>query len=88
MLAKKRDGLIIGSACEQGELYQAILNHEPEEKIEEIASFYDYLEIQPNGNNAFMLRSTREIHEHINTEEDLIQINKKIIALAKRTNNR
>lgn len=82
MLAQKRDGLIIGSACEQGELYQAILNKEPEEKIEEIASFYDYLEIQPNGNNAFMLRSTRDIHEDINTEEDLININKKIIALA------
>lgn len=82
MLAKKRDGLIIGSACEQGELYQAILNKEPEEKIEEIASFYDYLEIQPNGNNAFMLRSTRDIHENIHTEEDLININKKIISLA------
>ena len=81
LLAKKRDGLIIGSACEQGELYQAILSNEPEEKIEEIASFYDYLEIQPNGNNAFMINSARELHEKINSEEDLIKINKKIIAL-------
>lgn len=82
MLAQKRDGLIIGSACEQGELYNAIINEEPEEKLEEIASFYDYLEIQPNGNNAFMLRSTKDIHEKINTENDLININKKIVALA------
>lgn len=82
MLAKKRDGLIIGSACEQGEVYQAILNKLPEEEIEKIASFYDYLEIQPNGNNAFMIRSTKELHQDVNSEEDLVNINKKIIALA------
>lgn len=82
MLAKKRDGLIIGSACEQGEVYQAILNKLPEEEIEKIASFYDYLEIQPNGNNAFMIRSTKELHQDVNSEDDLININKKIIALA------
>lgn len=82
MLAKKRDGIIIGSACEQGELYQAILNHEPEDKIREIADFYDYLEIQPNGNNEFMIRSTKELHENIHGEQDLIDINKKIISLA------
>lgn len=82
MLAQKRDGLIIGSACEQGEVYQAILNKLPEEEIEKIASFYDYLEIQPNGNNAFMINSTRDIHQDIHSEKDLIEINKKIIALA------
>lgn len=82
MLAKKRDGLIIGSACEQGEVYQAILNKLPEEEIEKIASFYDYLEIQPNGNNAFMINSVRDIHQDIHSEKDLIEINKKIIALA------
>ncbi len=81
LLAQKRDGLIIGSACEQGELYQAILAGESPEKIREIADFYDYLEIQPNGNNAFMINSARDIHEHINSEDDLIAINKKIIAL-------
>lgn len=81
MLAKKRDGLIIGSACEQGEVYQAILNKASEEELEKIASFYDYLEIQPNGNNAFMIRSSKGNHKDINREEDLININKKIIAL-------
>ena len=82
LLAQKRNGLIIGSACEQGELYQAILREEPEEKLKRIASFYDYLEIQPNGNNAFMIRSDKKLYEKINCEEDLIDINKKIIALA------
>lgn len=82
MLAKKRDGLLIGSACEQGELYQAILSGESDEKIEEIASFYDYLEIQPNGNNAFMINSNREPYDKVHSEQDLIDINKKIIAVA------
>ncbi len=81
LLSKKRGGLIIGSACEQGEVYQAVLNNETDEKLEEIAAFYDYLEIQPNGNNAFMIKSTREIHANIHSEKDLININKKIIAL-------
>lgn len=82
MLAEKRDGILIGSACEQGELYQAILRNESQEKIEEIAAFYDYLEIQPNGNNAFMIRSEKELHEHINSDKDLININKRIIEIA------
>lgn len=82
MLAQKRDGIIIGSACEQGEVYQAILNGADHEELLKLASFYDYLEIQPNGNNAFMIRSERDIYENIHTEQDLIDINKKIIALA------
>lgn len=82
LIEQKRDGIIIGSACEQGEVYQAILNGESDEKLEQIASFYDYLEIQPNGNNAFMVRSTREAYENIRNEEDLNDINRKIIALA------
>ncbi|MBE6741919.1 MAG: PolC-type DNA polymerase III [Ruminococcaceae bacterium] len=82
LLAQKREGLIIGSACEQGEVYQAIVRRESDEEIERIASFYDYLEIQPNGNNAFMIRSDKEMYSHINSEDDLIDINKKIIEVA------
>ncbi|MBQ3432526.1 MAG: PHP domain-containing protein, partial [Clostridia bacterium] len=81
LLASKRSGILIGSASEQGELIQAILRGESEEKLEEIAAFYDYLEIQPNGNNAFMIRSEREPYTHIHSEEDLIKINQKVIAL-------
>jgi len=78
---KIRENLIIGSACEAGELYKAVLNGDKEEKIEKIAGFYDYLEIQPNGNNMFMVR--KNIVESV---EDLCEINRKIIALGKKMN--
>lgn len=82
LLAQKRQGLLIGSACEQGELYQAVLCNESQEEIERIASFYDYLEIQPNCNNDFMINSKSEFHKSIHNEKDLIQINKRIIEIA------
>ncbi|WP_099468837.1 PolC-type DNA polymerase III [Konateibacter massiliensis] len=76
---RHREGLIIGSACEAGELYQAVLRSEPEEEIARLARFYDYLEIQPLGNNQFMLREDR--FSQINSEEDLKNINRKIVEL-------
>lgn len=84
LLKEKRGGILVGSACEQGEVYQAILNGATDEELLELASFYDYLEIQPNGNNEFMIESTKDIHKDIHTEEDLININKKIVSLADR----
>ena len=78
-LMRYREGLIVGSACEAGELYQALLSHKSEEAIARIVDFYDYLEIQPLGNNQFMVESTK--HEEIRTIEDLKDINRKIIKL-------
>ena len=75
---KYRDGLLLGSACEAGELYRAILNGRPEEEIARIVDFYDYLEIQPLGNNAFMLRDE---DSPVETEEDIMEINRKIVKL-------
>ena len=83
-LVKYREGLIVGSACEAGELYQAILNDKSEERISRIVNFYDYLEIQPLGNNQFMIESDRITK--VNNEEDLKDINRKIVHLGERFN--
>ena len=73
-----RDGLLIGSACEAGALYRAILNGRPEEEISRLVNFYDYLEIQPLGNNAFLVRDE---DSPVASNDDLIEINKKIVRL-------
>ena len=75
---------MIGSACEAGELYQAVLNGRPEPEIARLVNFYDYLEIQPIGNNAFMLRD--EDRTDIQNEDDLREVNRKIVKLGKMFN--
>ena len=75
---KYREGLLIGSACEAGELYQALLRESPQEEIARLAQFYDYLEIQPLGNNEFMLRDEKST---VNSRQDLINLNKRIVEL-------
>lgn len=80
---KHKDGLIIGSACEAGELYQAILRGASEEEIARLVEFYDYLEIQPLGNNQFMIDSDKF---SIETEEELKDINRKIVELGEQFN--
>ncbi len=76
---RHREGLIIGSACEAGELYSAIIDNKSEEAIARLVNFYDYLEIQPLGNNRFMIESDR--FKHIRSEEDLMEINRRIVKL-------
>ena len=96
-LEQHREGLIIGSACEAGELYKAIMDNAPWGELCDIASFYDFLEIQPLGNNEFMLRPTRKkikgtkdeyeiIPPKYSSRQDLIDHNKTIIRLGEKLN--
>ena len=81
MYKKYSEGLILGSACCEGELYKAILEGKPDEEVERIASDYDYLEIQPLGNDDFLIRN-----EQVPDKEYLKDINRKIISIAEKQN--
>lgn len=73
-----REGLLIGSACEAGELYQAVLQGRPQDEITRLVKFYDYLEIQPLGNNMFMLEDEKS---PVSTIKELQDINRRIVEL-------
>ena len=83
MLENRREGILIGSACEAGELYSKMLHGATEKDLEEIASFYDYLEIQPLGNNDFMVRN-----HMVENYEALKDMNRAIVALGEKLNKR
>lgn len=84
LINRYREGLILGSACEAGELYRAIIGGANDDEIDRIVKFYDYLEIQPIGNNAFMKND--EKLSDINTDEDLQDINRRIVKLGETYN--
>lgn len=86
LLMECREGLLVGSACEAGELYQALLKNESMDEITRLCEFYDYYEIQPLGNNRFMIdqvdkKTQEKTHPNINSDLDLQEINKRIVSL-------
>ena len=84
LLEEKREGLILGSACEAGEFFRGVVGGASEERLKELADFYDYLEIQPIGNNAYM-KESRDF-PNVNTDDDLRALNKRIVELGEKFN--
>ena len=86
LLMECREGILVGSACEAGEIYRAVLSDQSEERIEELVNFYDYLEIQPIDNNEFLILSESSDYRNITSKEDLKRINKRIVDLGEEYN--
>ncbi len=84
LINENREGLILGSACEAGELFRAVVDGKDERELERIASWYDYLEIQPLSNNAYMLRPDKEGRRIARGPEDLRNFNRTVVALGER----
>jgi len=84
LFMKYREGIILGSACEAGELYQAILSDASDDQIARLVEFYDFLEIQPTGNNQFMILSDKV--RNVNSIEDIENINRQIVKLGEKFN--
>ncbi len=84
LVNENREGLIIGSACEAGELFRAVMDGKDDRELERIAAWYDYLEIQPLSNNAYMLRPDKEGRQIARSQEDLRDFNRRVVALGER----
>lgn len=82
LLEEFRDGLMYGSACVMGEFFRAVLNGDSDEELIRLAKFYDYLEVQPLGNNEFLLYEDK--YAAITTKKDLQELNKKVIEIGKK----
>ena len=85
-LIEMREGLILGSACEAGDLFNAVFDGYDEKIIEDMVGFYDYLEIQPVGNNQFMVNNKSRSGKCVESEQELYELNKKIVALGDKYN--